>query len=70
MFDGIALETRCHYCPQQDRIMGLCREHSHNVNTQVVSLDSVEEVRMALFEPQDDDTKVCFGSDATVVAIA
>jgi hypothetical protein len=25
---------------------------------------------MALFESQHDDTKVCFGSDATVVGIA
>ena len=29
MFDGIALETRCCY---QDKILGLCCEHSHNVN--------------------------------------
>lgn len=35
MFDGIALETRCCYCPKRDKILGLCREHSHNVNIQV-----------------------------------
>jgi len=46
------------------------REHSHNVDTKVISLDSVEKVRVALFESQDDTTKVCFGSDATVVGIA
>ena len=70
MVDGIALETRCRYCPKRDSILGLCREHSHNVDTKVISLDSVEKVRVALFESQDDATKVCFGSDATVVGIA
>ena len=29
MFDGIALDTRCQYCPDQDSILGLCQEHSH-----------------------------------------
>ena len=28
MFDGIALETRCQYCPEWDSILGLCCEHS------------------------------------------
>ena len=69
MFDGIALETRCCYCPKQDKILGLCREHSHNVNTQVDSVESVEKIRAAL-DSQDSAVKVCFGSDATVVAIA
>jgi hypothetical protein len=27
MFDGIALDTRCQYCPERDSILGLCREH-------------------------------------------
>ena len=70
MVDGMALETRCRYCPKHDSILGLCREHSHNVDTKVISLDSIEKVHVALFESQDDATKVCFGSDATVVAIA
>ena len=70
MVDGIALETRCHYCSRCDSILGLCREHSRNVDTRVISLDSVEKVRVALFESQYDTTKVCFRSDATVVAIA
>jgi hypothetical protein len=69
MVDGIALETRCRYCPKHDSILGLCREHSCNVDTKVISLDSVEKVRVALFESEDDTTKVCFGSDATVVGI-
>ena len=70
MFDGIALETICRYCPEQDSILGLCQEHSHRVNTKVDSVESVEEVHTALAEPKDSDLKVCFGSEATVVAIA
>lgn len=69
MFDGIALETRCCYCPECDKILGLCHEHSHNVNIQVDSFGSVEKVYAALGS-QDLATKVCFGSDAAVVAIA
>jgi len=70
MFDGIALETRCRYCPERDSILGLCREHSYRVNTRVESVDSVEEVRTALAEPKNSSSKVCFGSETTVVAIA
>ncbi|KAJ7850933.1 hypothetical protein B0H14DRAFT_2581744 [Mycena olivaceomarginata] len=70
MVDGVALETKCRYCPYRDAILGLCREHSHHVNTKVDSLESVEEVRAALAEDIKDPGKVCFGSDATVVAIA
>ena len=39
MVDGLALETRCHYCPKRDSILGLCHEHSHNVDLKVVSLN-------------------------------
>ena len=40
------------------------------MNTKVDSIESVEQVRTALFEPKDSASKVCFGSEATVVAIA
>jgi hypothetical protein len=70
MVDGIALETRCRYCPKCNSILRLCHEHSCNVDPEVISLDSVEKVSLALFESQDNATKVCFGSDATVVGIA
>ncbi|KAJ7772154.1 hypothetical protein B0H14DRAFT_2402165 [Mycena olivaceomarginata] len=71
MFDGVALDTKCRYCPKRNAILGLCRELSHRVNTQVDSLDSVEAVRKALEETDSkSETKVRFGSDATVVAIA
>jgi hypothetical protein len=32
MFNGVALETQCQYCPQRNLILGLCHEHSSNVN--------------------------------------
>ncbi|KAJ7746768.1 hypothetical protein DFH07DRAFT_1038050, partial [Mycena maculata] len=70
MFDGVALETKCRYCPRRDAILGLCREHANRVNTKVDSLESVENVRKALAEDPKSENKVCFGSDATVVAIA
>ncbi|KAJ7810978.1 hypothetical protein B0H14DRAFT_2606859 [Mycena olivaceomarginata] len=63
MFDGVALDTKCRYCPKRNAILGLCRELSHRVNTQVDSLDSVEAVRKAL-EDSKSETKVRFGSDA------
>lgn len=69
MTDGAALNTTCRYCPTCDSILGLCREHSHRINTVVDSLESVEAVRAALTS-DDDETKVCFGSDGTVLAIA
>ena len=40
MVDGIALETGCNYCPKCDSILGLCHEHSCNVDTKVISLES------------------------------
>ncbi|KAJ6579361.1 hypothetical protein B0H10DRAFT_2198716 [Mycena sp. CBHHK59/15] len=70
MVDGVALETKCRYCPHRDAIVGLCREHSHLVDTTVSSLESVEAVRTALFNPPSDKEKVCFGSDGTVVGVA
>lgn len=69
MFDGIALESKCRYCPQRDSVVGLCREHSKNVDPRVESFLAIEKIRTALFEGTES-TKVCFGSDATVVAIA
>ncbi|KAJ7835785.1 hypothetical protein B0H13DRAFT_1652491 [Mycena leptocephala] len=71
MFDGVALETRLRYCPERDAILGLCREHSNRVNTKVESLESLQEVRKALAETdKKSKTRVCYGCDATVVAVA
>jgi hypothetical protein len=71
MFDGVALETELRYCSERDAILGLCREHSNQVNTVVDSLESLEDVRKALAETvKKSKTRVCYGSDATVVAVA
>ncbi|KAF6742437.1 hypothetical protein DFP72DRAFT_1022411 [Ephemerocybe angulata] len=70
MFDGVTLETRCTYCPKRNRVLGLCREHSHRVDTEVKDMASIEAIRKAIFEPDTDGEKVCFGTEATVVAIA
>ena len=50
--------------------MGLCREHSNNVNTEVTDLESIEQIQTALFYESNINKKVCFGGDATVVVIA
>ncbi|KAF8163984.1 hypothetical protein BJ912DRAFT_1097015 [Pholiota molesta] len=70
MFDGVALETRCRYCPRRNQILGLCREHSNNVTTEVNSAEDIDHIRHALLKEEDPAKKVCFGSDATVVAVA
>lgn len=75
MFDGIALETKCRYCHDRNVIIGVCREHANRVNLNVDDWDSVEKVREGLFqealpEDQKDERKrICFGKEATVVAI-
>ena len=70
MFDGLAIESKCRYCSHRGHVMGLCREHSRNVDTKVTDCESDKKIRTALFQESDPDKKVCFGSDATVVAIA
>lgn len=70
MFDGVALESKCCYCSRRNSVLGLCREHSKNVDLEVTSFQSVDKIRTALFKETEADKKVCFGSDATVVAMA
>ncbi|KAF8993733.1 hypothetical protein BDQ17DRAFT_1252608, partial [Cyathus striatus] len=71
MFDGIALETRCHYCSQQNQIMGLCWEHAENVKTEVTDYQVIEDVRRRLLNTSgENNKKVCLGKEATVIALA
>lgn len=70
MFDGLAIESKCRYCSHRGHVMGLCREHLRNVDTKVTDCESDKKIRTALFQESDPNKKVCFGSDATVVAIA
>ncbi|KAF8055441.1 hypothetical protein FPV67DRAFT_1435919 [Lyophyllum atratum] len=65
MFDGVALEGRCRYCPRRDVVLGLCREHSHSISLKCETIEVLESLRDAIAEG-----KLCLGSDATVVAIA
>lgn len=65
MIDGIAINEVCRYDADRNRILGLCREHSHTVNTHVLSLDTVHSVEKAVHETKT----CCYGKDGTVVAI-
>ncbi|KAJ3714758.1 hypothetical protein C8R42DRAFT_591007, partial [Lentinula raphanica] len=65
MFDGIALEGRCRYCPQRDVVSGFCREHGQAISMKCDTIESIENMRKAV-----EDGKLCFGCDATVVALA
>lgn len=65
MIDGVAINEVCRYDVDRNCILGLCREHSHTVNTQVSSLETVMAVEKALHE----DKTCCYGKDASVVAI-
>lgn len=65
MIDGVSINEVCRYGLDRNCILGLCREHSHTVNTQVNSLDTVHAVEKALHE----DKTCCYGKDATVVVV-
>lgn len=69
MFNGIALETKCSLRLKRNKVLGVCREHGHRVETELTSVEVIENIRKALVAPESDLMKVCFGSDATVVAI-
>lgn len=68
-FDGIAIETKCRYCPIRKVIIGLCREHAKNFDPHVTGPETIEQLWKRLNET-DPDKKVCWGVDATVVAVA
>ncbi|KZV91297.1 hypothetical protein EXIGLDRAFT_693781 [Exidia glandulosa HHB12029] len=65
MFDGIALEPRARYCTLRDKVLGLSRETSGNVDPSASTMDAIDAIRAAL-----QDGRVRFGSEATVVAVA
>ncbi|THH13601.1 hypothetical protein EW146_g6638 [Bondarzewia mesenterica] len=70
MIDGVALEERCHFLAPQNCIVGICREHSHNVDPHVTSIEAVRAVEKALHGDASGKTSCCYGKDGTVVAIA
>lgn len=68
-FDGIAIESKCRYCPDRGVIVGLCREHAKNFNPHVTGPENIEHL-LDLLQEADPEKKVCWGVDATVVAVA
>ena len=65
MIDGVALNKFCRYDADQNCILGLCHEHSHTINTHIVSLDTVRAVEKAIH----NEKTCCYGKDGTVVTI-
>lgn len=56
--DDIAAEARCRWCPKRDCVLGLCRQHSRNVTNGVDSYDSIENIRVHLYECKDSAEKL------------
>jgi hypothetical protein len=50
MFDEISTEKRIHWDPKTNYFLGLCREHAHNIPTEFINKDDMEE----LFRGLDD----------------
>lgn len=71
MADGVSMELYLCYCQQQDAVIGLCCEHVKNLGTnKVVDMAFVEKLHKALYNPENEGSKVCIGGEATVIAIA
>jgi hypothetical protein len=69
-FDGISIQKKCRYCPKRGMILGLCREHSQNMNMHVGMDSTVIGKLWDALECNNAGSKVCGGSDATVVVVA
>jgi hypothetical protein len=69
-FDGVSIQKKCRYCPKRGMILGLCREHSRNMNTHVGTDSTVIGKLWDALESNKADSKVCWGSEATVVVVA
>jgi hypothetical protein len=65
ILDGAALEELGQWEASRNVILGLCREHSSNINLTVTSVEVVDAIEEAL-----KDGSCCLGKDGTVVAIA
>ncbi|KAF8884807.1 hypothetical protein BD779DRAFT_1442856, partial [Infundibulicybe gibba] len=66
MIDGIALEEVCRYDISRNEIIGLCREHTDHITTELTSFAVIKAIEKALYK----DKTCCHGKDGTVVAIA
>ncbi|KAK0452007.1 uncharacterized protein EV420DRAFT_1645958 [Desarmillaria tabescens] len=65
MFDEIAVEKRPRWDYSTNMIMGLCRKHSHNVDLEFKTSESMDEVFNAI-----DNNEVHYASEATVGALS
>ncbi|KAJ8456665.1 hypothetical protein ONZ45_g18629 [Pleurotus djamor] len=65
MVDECALEERPRFDSKRNAILGLCREHGSSVDSNATSLESIQEVRLALKEGTVHRAK-----EATVISVA
>lgn len=68
MIDGVALEEVCRYDSNRRAVLGLCREHSTQEYSTVVTMDDINRVHDLLFKNQNNPCH--HAKDGTVVAIA
>ncbi|KAK6996107.1 hypothetical protein R3P38DRAFT_2480378, partial [Favolaschia claudopus] len=67
MIDGLHLCQRCRWHRPTNLILGLCREHSGDLDLSMDSIDSV----LAVLEAVHGDSPTChYGREATVAAVA
>jgi len=66
MMDGVAIEEVCRFDQDRNCVLGLCREHSQNIELEVKSVNSLKRIQAALHAE-----RICHhGKDATVAGIA
>ncbi|KAI1795787.1 hypothetical protein LXA43DRAFT_1090426 [Ganoderma leucocontextum] len=75
--DGVAIEEKCRFLAETNNIIGLCREHSGSINTQVTSFEAVQAIEAALHPDAESPSgsatphsdRCCYGKDATVAVV-
>jgi hypothetical protein len=70
MWDNVAIEQRCQQCPIRNMPIGHCREHGqHWPSFRIDSDDNILAMKHAAEDPEAE-LKLCYGKEATVIAIA
>jgi hypothetical protein len=67
VIDGAAIEEAIRYDFQEKKLLGLCREHSEHLKTEVNTVEDLQNVSDALFGPERTSHR---GKDATVLGLA
>ncbi|KIY66557.1 hypothetical protein CYLTODRAFT_491339 [Cylindrobasidium torrendii FP15055 ss-10] len=65
MLDGVAIEEVCRYDHRRDSVIGLCREHTKDMELRIEDYRTIQILEEAL-----DGKLVHVGKDATVLAVA